>query len=68
MEPWDNIDLQFIEGVIIPDAAEQLNLNGYTTYFYNITQTVVFHHKWGIKICAAGDEAGLPGQVPGWNA
>lgn len=67
VEPWDDIDLKFIEGVLIRDAAQQMNLDGWPTYFYNITQTAVFHPKWGIKTCAPGDEPGLPGQVPGWD-
>lgn len=66
VQPEEDIDRDFIL-TMLSDAAERMNLDGPPTYFYNVTQTVLFHPTYGIKVCAPGNEIGLPGQVPGWD-
>ena len=66
VEPYDDIDKAEILRILAV-SSEAMNQGGPTVYFYNITQTVLFHSIYGIKTCIPGNEVGMPGQVPGWN-
>jgi len=65
-EPSEDIDRDWIIQ-LLSETAELMNIGGPPVYFYNLTQTVLFHPTYGIKVCAPGNEIGLPGQVPGWD-